>query len=84
MNKIYVFAAYKYGTGDVGLVAVAEDGQQVAGHVSSSVDWGKRDMGLTPSCNWKHDLYAKKYPNGYELEWVDDWRAHPFLRGLMK
>jgi hypothetical protein len=76
--KIYIFVSGMYGGDDYCMSAVAEDGECIAGHVSSSIEWGKRDMGLNGG-TWKHDLYANKYPDGYELEWVDDWKKHPFL-----
>ena len=78
--KIYIFMANPFGP-DCAMIAVAEDGEEVAAHVSSTVDWGKVDMGLGASRN-KHDLYAAKYPDGYELEWVEDWRDHPVLLKL--
>jgi len=50
--------------------AVAEDGTGLCSHLSSNEEWSKHDMGLTS--NWKHDIYNKHYPDGYELVWVDD------------
>jgi hypothetical protein len=75
--KIYVFVANRWGD-DYSMIAVAEDGDEVAGHVSSSPDFGKWDMGLGTSTR-KHDQYKAKYPDGYELEWVEDWKTHPVL-----
>lgn len=70
--KVFVFVAGRLG-GDCLLAAVAEDGAEVASHVSSTPEWGRNDM-------WrKTGEYAAKYPGGYELVWVDDWKAHPFL-----
>ncbi len=77
MNKIYIFICRKFDNGDVAALAVAEDGNEIAGHLSSTVDFAKFDMGITSKI--KHEVYAEKYPAGYELEWVDDWRNHPFL-----
>lgn len=79
MPKIYVFPVHANPKGDCAYIAVAEDGEEVAGHVSSSEDWGKADMGVTNPKGYKHEEYRKKYPNGYELEYVPDWKAHPFL-----
>lgn len=80
MNKIYLFAVptgrNSYGvirdaeiTGDTIGYALAEDGECLASHWSSGVNWSKHDMGLTS--DWKHDIYAKKYPDGYDLVWID-------------
>lgn len=56
--------------GDVIGWALAEDGEGLASHWSSSETFAKHDMGLTS--NWKHEGYAKHYPDGYELVWLDD------------
>lgn len=79
MPKIYVFPSHPDPRGDCAYFAVAEDGEELASHVSSGVGFGKMDMGLTMPNHSKHDIYKAKYPNGYELEWVDDWKNHPFL-----
>jgi hypothetical protein len=59
--------------------ALSEDGTTLTSHVSSNPDWAKHDMGITG--DWKHDIYAKHYPDGYKLEWVDDndVTTHPGL-----
>jgi len=54
---------------DVVGFALAEDGFCLASHLSSSISFSKHDMGLTG--NWKHDVYAEYYPNGFELVWID-------------
>jgi hypothetical protein len=80
MNKIYLFAVptgrSSYGvirdaeiTGDVIGYALCEDGACIASHYSSGAYWARHDMGLTS--DWKHEAYKKKYPDGYELEWID-------------
>lgn len=80
--KIYIFVVGRFGE-DYSMIAVAEDGEEVAWHVSSTVDYGKYDMGLVGSSQGpatkKHDLYRAKYPDGYELKWVEDWKTHPVL-----
>jgi len=69
-TKIYL-ACFPSGFGaDVIGYALGEDGQGLASHMSSSEDWSKHDMGLTGT--WKHEHYAKVYPKGYELIWIDD------------
>lgn len=57
------------------VVALAEDGNALAGHGSSNESWAKHDIGIYS--NWKHDTYEKHYPDGYELEWVDNADTHP-------
>jgi hypothetical protein len=37
--------------------------------VSSSDGFAHHDIGLTS--DWKHDKYKERYPDGYELVWVD-------------
>ena len=77
--KIYVFPVHANPKGDCQYIAVAEDGDEIAGHVSSGEGWGQYDMGITPGSTRHHDDYQRKYPDGYELEYVPDWKAHPFL-----
>lgn len=48
-------------------VAVSEDGHAIAGHCSSSLGFARRDMGLTPHCDWQHDKYYAHYPQGYQV-----------------
>lgn len=50
--------------------AVAEDGHCIGQHLSSNVMFSQHDMGFTS--DWKHDNYSKHYPDGYELEWIDE------------
>ena len=75
MNKIYLFCepSDAFGHGFAGY-ALAEDGTGICGHFSSSIAFSKHDLGLTS--DWKHDLYASHYPDGYDLEWVDDPDNH--------
>jgi len=56
-------------TGDVIGCALAENGKCLTSHYSSGIEFSKHDMGLTSE--WKHDIYEKEYPDGYELEWVE-------------
>lgn len=68
-GKIYCFInGGSYGWFDV--QALSEEGHFITGHISSTVDFAKHDIGLTS--NWKHELYEKYYPDGYGLLWVDD------------
>lgn len=60
--------------------AIAEDGHGLAGHISSSYEFSRADMGRPDgerSPAWpsdigetKHDLYRAHYPGGYVFEWV--------------
>lgn len=51
--------------------AISEDGKLLASHISSTLDFLKQDMGLTPQCDWHHDEYKAHAPDGYELIFVD-------------
>ncbi len=55
------------------MVALAEDGTGLAGHICSSHGWAAHDMGINPD-GWKRDLYAAHYPAGFEVVWVEDPR----------
>ena len=79
--KIYVFVNGRWGNDCIGL-ALAEDGHCLGSHLSSSEMWSRHDMGLTS--DWKHDGYKEHYPDGYELEWVDDPKKHEGLMAAYK
>lgn len=55
----------------VNVEALAEDGDHLAGHFSSDEGWAKHDIGI--GSEWKHDRYKAKYPDGYELVWVENF-----------
>lgn len=74
---IRVFIAGSFGRTDIACVAVADDGEELASHISSSETWAKHDLGVTS--DRKHDLYRAKYPDGFEVRWVDRWQDDPFL-----
>lgn len=75
MKKIYLYCvAIHTGRGDVMGYALAEDGKCLASHLSSNEDFSKHDLGL--NSDWKHDKYNSYYPDGFELEWVDDPDNH--------
>jgi hypothetical protein len=69
-GKIFLWCnpAAGWGERDVIGYAIAEDGEGLASHLSSSESFARHDMGLTST--WKHDVYAAKYPDGYELVWL--------------
>jgi len=70
--KIYVacFPAPNWGEESVVGYALAEDGQGLVSHLSSSPEFSKHDMGF--NSDWHHDTYKTKYPDGFEVVWVDD------------
>lgn len=74
-TKLYCFINGGAGTTWQEVVALDENGKCAAGHVSSSLGFAKHDIGVTS--DWKHDKYRELYPQGYELEWVDDPLHHP-------
>lgn len=51
------------------VMAIADDGHVLAGHLCSSPVYFKHDLGI--GSDWKHDKYREHYPDGYVLEWVD-------------
>jgi ligand-binding sensor protein len=53
--------------------AIAQDGTMLASHVVSSHDFVAHDMGIIED-GWKRDKYAAHYPNGFEVEWVENAR----------
>lgn len=68
--KVYAFINGSDGIGGVYVVALAEDGTFLAAHASSNEGWARRDIGLDGSTR-KHDNYATKYPEGFEVVWLD-------------
>lgn len=80
--KIYCFVNGGAGTDWQHVMAIAEDGHCLAQHVSSHEAWAKHDIGLTSE--WKHDEYGEHYPDGYELEWVDNPRTHEGLEAAYR
>jgi len=76
LPKIYL-AAFPWAAGcsDVLGYALAEDGTGLCNHLSSSVTFSRHDLGLTS--DWKHDIYDKHYPSGYQLIWIDNPGTHP-------
>jgi hypothetical protein len=81
-KKIYIFVNSRWASGDVVALALCEDGIPLGSHFSSNEDFAKHDMGLTS--DWKHDGYKAHCPEGYELEWVDDYKTHPGLQAAYK
>lgn len=74
VKRIFLLINEGKGTDWVSSIALAEDGTYLAGHISSDTEWAKHDIGLTS--DWKHDLYRAHYPDGYEVEWVENPLDH--------
>lgn len=56
-------------------VAIAEDGNCLAGHCCSHEGFMHHDLGITS--DWKHKEYNEHYGEGnWELEWVSDPMNH--------
>ena len=67
--------------------AIAEDGTPLAGHICSSHGYARHDMGVDEN-GWKRDTYAKHYPDGFDVEYVevtsqDDIDAHAGLAAAL-
>lgn len=69
MKKIYAFQNFE-GGGEGPGVAISEDGAVLASHWSSNDYWAAHDLGVTS--NWKHEIYQKYYPEGFEVVFVED------------
>lgn len=69
--KIFCWVNAGRGTDFQVVLAMAEDGTVLASHCSSSEGWAKHDIGMGDS-TWKHDAYRARYPDGFELVWIDD------------
>ena len=72
--KIYCWINAGKGTDWVVSMAMAEDGTHLTSHVSSSDGFAKGDCGYLPTGMGlsKRAIFDEHYPDGYELEWVDD------------
>ena len=87
MNKIYGFFNSTESFGDAEGIAIAEDGEILATHVSSCESWSAHDLGMNGHCIWNHDIYDGKYPEGWECEFVtinDNRDTHEGLQLALK
>jgi len=83
---IYVFCNNKGCTGGGdwhNMIGIAEDGTGLAGHVCSSHGWAYHDMGIEEN-GWKRDIYAKHYPSGFVVEYVEDPENHEGCAAAMR
>jgi len=56
--KVYLFANGTFGTEDLQMVALADDGEVLASHICSSKAWGRHDLHDAP---FRHAEYVRKY-----------------------
>src|SRR5678815_1937316 len=88
LPKIYVFCNQKGcdGRGEWHSgCALAEDGEMLAQHLSSSHDFVKCDLGNRRlGCNGfnRDKEYDKKYPQGYEVVWLEGDAITPVVEKL--
>jgi hypothetical protein len=83
LPKIYAFMNNKTG-GEGVAYAMAEDGAVLGSHMCSSEGWVSNDLGVhAGSRPDRHEDYAKHYPEGYEMEFVQA-RAVPGHAGLQE
>lgn len=70
-TKIYAFINSRWASGDCSMMAIAEDGEVVGGHLSSCEAWGKHDIGAS-SEQVAQRRYGEMYPDGFEVIYVED------------
>lgn len=70
-EKIFLYC-FPNGGGYFMGIALAEDGNLLNSHLSSTKEFSKKDLSRCKS-------YELRYPDGYELVWVDDPDNHPGL-----
>jgi hypothetical protein len=79
---IFCFLNSRDPDGGGSVMAMAEDGKVLGGHLSSSEAFAMRDIGHLPGTfqDSRHDGFRKHYPDGFRTVWVDDPKAHPGLQ----
>jgi len=80
MKKIFIFINSGKGTDWIDGRALSEDGVLLTGHISSTYEFFRHDMGITS--DWKHEKYKAYYPEGYELVEVHDPQNHPEFKAV--
>ncbi len=67
--------------------AISDDGQWLATHMSSNDEWAKYDIGIGADSNGqskrKHDIYNAHFPDGWELEWIEQPVTHSGLHDAL-
>lgn len=84
--KIYGFFNSNQEFGDAVGVAITEDGQVLATHVSSNESWSRNDLGMNGEPSPKHAAYDEACPEGWECEFVrirDDRDKHAGLQAAL-
>ncbi len=75
MDKPKIFGFVNGGSpGWYDVSSITEDGVCLASHCCSHPCYGPHDIGVTS--DWKHDTYAKYYPDGFTVEWVENVEKH--------
>ena len=74
-HKIYGFVNGG-GAGGVIVEALSDEGLFLAQHFCSHQGFGPHDIGAIG--DWKHEIYRRAYPDGFEVIWVPypDIKAH--------
>lgn len=70
-KKIFCFVNSGINTDGQNVIAMCEDGEVLASHISSNESWAKIDIGYTDNSNSKHEKYKKHCPDGYKLIWLN-------------
>ena len=68
MDKVFIYSRAPQDREFVISYAIDKDKHTLTNHTSSSLEWAKHDMGV--GSDWKHEIYAEKFPNGYDLVWL--------------
>lgn len=63
MKKIYLFVDTIWPNGDVGGMALGEDGEVISGHLSSDTEFLRKDLDTL----YHKVRYVKHFPEGYEI-----------------
>ena len=77
MNKIYLTAVINH-DGSVRGLAIADTGLILVEVLEKSTFWALYRMGIDSEMS--HDIYESYYPNGYELEIVENFENHKGIR----
>jgi hypothetical protein len=79
-TKLYAVVGPESGGDRPGVLVDGTTGAVIYSHISSSRSWSQQD--LTRSFGRDQEL-ARKYPEGYEVEFLESWRdAPPEVRDL--
>jgi len=79
MPKVYLVVIGRSGNDVIGC-ALAEDGEPLGSHLSSSEGWLKADL----ESEHHQEAYKEHYPNGYEMEFVSKPKEHEGYQKALK